>query len=145
MSLSDWVTFGWLTMHRATRDEIRALLAVADRDLKDSAVAGLSEDSQLGLAYNAALQAATAALAAEGYRSARDSKHMRTIESLAFTIQLDPAAVRTFDAFRRKRNVSDYERAGATSPGEAAEMRAFARDLRARVQAWLDVHHGELM
>ena len=145
MSLSDWLTFGWATAHAPTRDEIRALLAVADRDLKDSAVAGLSEDSQLGLAYNAALQSATAALAAEGYRVAREAKHLRTIESLAFTIRLEPAAVRKFDAFRRKRNVSDYERAGATSPSEAAEMRAFARDLRARVQAWLEGHHGELM
>ena len=145
MSLSDWVTFGWVTIHHATREEIRALLAVADRDLKDSAVAGLSDDSQLGLAYNAALQAATAALAAAGYRSARDAKHMRTIESLAFTIQLEPTAVRKFDAFRRKRNVSDYERAGSTSPREAAEMRAFAIDLRARVQAWLEGTHGELM
>lgn len=134
-----------MTKHHATREEIRALLAVADRDLKDSAVAGLSDDSQLGLAYNAALQAATAALAAAGYRSARDAKHMRTIESLAFTIQLESTAVRKFDAFRRKRNVSDYERAGATSPGEAAEMRTFAIDLRARVQAWLEGNHGELM
>lgn len=105
----------------------------------------MSEDTQLGLAYNAALQAATAALAAEGYRVAREAKHLRTIESLAFTIQLESPAVRKFDAFRRKRNISDYERAGTTSPGEAAEMRAFARDLRARVQVWLETHHGELM
>ena len=59
-----------MTKHQATADEIRELLAVADRDLHDSDVAGLSTDTQLGLAYNAALQVATAALAAEGYRAA---------------------------------------------------------------------------
>jgi hypothetical protein len=131
--------------HQPTRDEVRALLAVADRDLRDSDVAGLSADTQLGLAYNAALQVATAALAASGYRAARESKHLRTIESLAFTIQLDRTDVRKFDAFRRKRNVSDYERAGATSDGEAVEMKAFARELRKRVAEWLVSNHSELL
>lgn len=145
MSLSDWQKFGWLTTHQSTRDEIRALLAVADRDLHDSQVAGLSTDTQLGLAYNAALQVATSALAAAGYRASRDSKHLRTIESLAFTLQLDRADVRKLDAFRKKRNVSDYERAGATSAGEAAEMKVFARELRGRVEVWLQHHHSHLL
>ena len=133
-----------MTKHQATADEIRELPAVADRDLHDSDVAGLSSDTRLGLAYNAALQVATAALAAEGYRAARDSKHLRTIESLALTIQLDGAVVRKFDAFRRKRNVSDYERAGTTSQREAVEMKAFAGELRRKVQVWLESNHGEL-
>ena len=145
MSLSDWHKAGWLTPHQQTRVEVRDLLAVADRDLRDSDVAGLSADTQLGLAYNAALQLATAALAASGYRAARDSKHFRTIESLALTIGLDPRNVRKFDAFRKKRNVSDYERAGTTSDGEAAEMKAFARELRGRVVDWLAQNHGELL
>ena len=143
--MSNWQKFGWLTKHQATSEEIRALLAVADRDLHDSDVAGLSADTQLGLVYNAALQLATAALAAEGYRAARDSKHLRTIESLALTIQLDGADVRRFDAFRRKRNISDYERAGATSELEAAEMKTFARDLQNSVAAWLKSNHSELL
>jgi hypothetical protein len=145
VSLSNWQKFGWLITHQTTPDEIRALFAVADRDLNDSDVVGLSVDTQLGLAYNAALQVATTALAAEGFRAARDSKHLRTIESLALTIQLDPAAVRKFDAFRKKRNVSDYERAGTASQREADEMKTFARDLRKKVEMWLESNHAELM
>lgn len=53
MSLTDWRRNTWLTEHQPTAHEIGGLLAVADRDLKDSAVAGLSADSQLALAYNA--------------------------------------------------------------------------------------------
>jgi hypothetical protein len=53
--------------------------------------------------------------------------------------------VRKFDAFRRKRNVSDYERAGTASQGEATEMKTFARDLRKMVKAWLDSNHAELV
>jgi hypothetical protein len=45
----------------------------------------ISEDWKLNIAYNAALQAATAALAAAGYRAAREQHHYRTIQSLALT------------------------------------------------------------
>jgi len=41
---------------------------VVERDLADSAAEGLSADWRMSIAYNAALQAATAALAAPGYR-----------------------------------------------------------------------------
>ncbi len=43
----------------------------------------------MSIAYNAALQTATAALAAAGYRATRDSHHYRVIQSLAFTIGAD--------------------------------------------------------
>lgn len=145
MTFSDWRKSAGAAPHQSTRDEIRALLGVADRDLRDSDVSGLSPDSQLGLAYNAALQLATAALAASGFRVAREAKHLRTIESLAYTIRLDASAIRRLDAFRRKRNVSDYERAGATSEREAGEMKRLARELRTKVLAWLKANHATLL
>jgi len=145
MSLTDWKAAGWLVEHKPTRDETRALLGVIDRDLRDSAVAALSPDTQLGLAYNAALQAGTVALAAHGYRASRERKHHVTIQSLAFTIGADPAIVRKLDAFRKKRNIGDYERAGSTSTKEASELRDLARDLRAAVHGWLEHHHPELL
>ena len=40
-----------------------------ERDLRDCAQEGLRPDWQLAIAYNAALQAAQAALAASGYRA----------------------------------------------------------------------------
>jgi ABC-type proline/glycine betaine transport system substrate-binding protein len=70
MSLQDWLKNGWLTEHRTSLKEIKDLLAVAERDLNDCRTArkaGLSPDWQLNIAYNAALQVATAALAAAGF------------------------------------------------------------------------------
>ena len=64
MSLSDWLKAHWLTEHKTSRQEIADLLAVVDRDLKASTVKGLDDDWRLAIAYNAALQCATAALAA---------------------------------------------------------------------------------
>ncbi len=68
MSLQNWLNNGWLTKHQTSSQEITALLGVADRDLSDCRTSGLSPDWQLNIAYNAALQTATAALAASGYR-----------------------------------------------------------------------------
>lgn len=145
MSLAGWRDAGWLGEHKPSRDETRALLEVIDRDLRDSAVAAISADTQLGLAYNAALQAATIALAASGYRASRERKHYITIQSLTHTIGTDPVAVRKLDAFRKKRNIGDYERAGSTSATEATELRDLARLLRDDVHRWLEHHHPELL
>ena len=93
MSLQDWLKNGWLVEHQTSRQEMVDLLAMADRDLAQSRMPHLSPDWQLNIAYNAALQAATAALAASGYRAAREAHHYRVIQSLAFTIKVDPRLI----------------------------------------------------
>lgn len=105
----------------------------------------MSEDWQLAIAYNAALQLAVVALAASGYRATRDAHHYRVIQSLTFTLGVDTKLVAKLDAFRKKRNVSDYERVGLVSEKEAQEMVALATQLRSDVLAWLKKHHPELM
>jgi hypothetical protein len=145
MSLTTWHAAGWLVEHRTTPEEIRDLFALADRDLSDSAVTGISADTQLGLAYNAALQVSGAALAAAGYRASRERKHYVTLQSLVHTIGADAKLVTRLDAFRKKRNVGDYERVGSTSAKEASELRALAKDLRERVRAWIQGFRPELL
>ena len=132
------------TEHNPSSQEIADLLAVVDRDLRDAATEGLSPDWRLNIAYNAALQAATAALAASGYRAARQAHHYRVIESLRLTVQADNSLVRRFDAFRKKRNIGGYERAGTVSAHEADEMMDLARGLRERVIEWIRSHHPNL-
>jgi uncharacterized protein (UPF0332 family) len=145
MSLEDWLSSGWLTKHKPSPREIAELFGVADRDLTDSQTKGLSPDSQLSLAYNAALQMATAALAAAGYRAAREAHHYRVIQSLTYTISAKADLVAQLDGFRKKRNISDYERAGAVSAQEAKEMFTLAKTLWKTVTEWLRKNHPELM
>ena len=64
MSLRSWLDNGWLEVHQTSHQEISELLSIADRDLTDCESPGLSPDWQLSISYNAALQSATAALAA---------------------------------------------------------------------------------
>ncbi len=63
MSFEEWVKNGWLDTHQSSREEIRNLLGIVERDLKDSQSKEVSNDWRFAIAYNAALQAATAALA----------------------------------------------------------------------------------
>ena len=145
MSLQNWLNNGWLTEHRTSSQEIVALLAVADRDLSDCRTPGLSPDWQLNIAYNAALQAATAALAASGYRAVREAHHYRVIQSLAYTIKADAGLIALFDQFRKKRNISGYDHAGMISDQEAKEMVNLAGRLRQEVEEWLHENHPDLM
>lgn len=145
MSLPDWERNGWLTKHQTSPNEIRDLLQVVERDLADSAADGLSADWRMNIAYNAALQAASAALAAAGYRASRDSHHYRVIQSLRETLGAEATVVATFDAFRKKRNITGYERIGLVSDADAEAMRTLAVRLRDEVIAWLAKHHRGLV
>jgi len=145
VSLRDWLKNGWLTEHETARQEIADLLSLMDRDLSDCQSPGLSADWRLGIAYNAALQVAVAGLAAEGYRVARESHHFRAVQSLAFTLGSDGPLIAQLDAFRKKRNISDYERAGSVSTQEAQEMIDLAGRLRDGLVRWLRRAHPDLL
>jgi len=145
MSLKNWLKSGWLTEHKTSAQEIRNLLDVADRDLTDCLSPGLSADWRLNIAYNAALQATTAALAVCGYRATRDSHHYRIIQSLTHTIEADSKLIAKFDQFRKKRNIGGYEQAGLVSDKEADEMVALAQQLREQIYRWIQINHPELL
>jgi len=142
-SLKDWLSNGWLAEHKTSVEEIEDLLELSERDIKDCQVSGLSADWRLNIAYNAALQAATAALAASGYRASRDSHHYRIIQSLAYTVGVKTDLIKQFDAFRKKRNIGGYERVGLVSEQEAKEMLTLAQDLLDMVKEWLRINHPE--
>jgi hypothetical protein len=145
MSLQSWLQNSWLVQHVTSAQEIGDLLRISDRDLAACQVKGLPADWRLAIAYNAALQAATAALASAGYRASRDSHHHRVIQSLEFTSGLERKRIDAFDAFRKKRNASSYDAAGAVSDGEADEMFQLATQIRTNVEAWIRSTRPELL
>jgi len=145
MSLQNWLNNGWLVEHRTSPQEIADLFGVADRDLSDCQVTDISPDWRMNIAYNAALQAATAALAAAGYRAAREAHHYRVIQSLAFTIGADSKLITRFDSFRKKRNIGGYEQAGLVSNRETDEMIALAKQLRKNTEKWIRDNYPQLL
>jgi hypothetical protein len=146
MSLQSWRDNSWLVTHITTAEEISNLLRISDRDLATCKSPDLPADWQLQIAYNAALQSATAALAAAGYRAVRDtSHHYRVIQSLKFTTAPGAKFIDTFDGFRKKRNISSYDLAGTVTDIEATEMLRLATQLRADVETWMRETRPELL
>jgi hypothetical protein len=145
MSLQSWLQNSWLVQHPTSAEEIADLLRISDRDLAACQVAGLPTDWRLTIAYNAGLQAATAALASAGYRATRENHHYRVIQSLEFTLAPGRNVIDTFDGFRKKRNVSSYDVAGRVSEKEAGEMLKLAASLRAGVERWIRATRPELL
>ena len=144
MNLQSWLQNSWLVQHTTSSEEIANLLALSDRDLVACQVKQLPADWRFTIAYNAGLQAATAALAAAGYRATRDNQHYRVIQSLEFTTAPGRKLIDTLDGFRKKRNVSSYDVAGSVSDKEADEMLKLATSLRADVEKWIRTTRPEL-
>jgi hypothetical protein len=145
VSLQSWQQNSWLVRHVTSPQEIADLLRISDRDLAACQVPGLPADWRLAIAYNSALQAATAALAAAGYRASRDNQHYRVIQSLEFTVSPARGLIDIFDSFRKKRNTSSYDSAGAISDREAREMLNLALQLRKDAEAWIQQTHPKLI
>jgi len=113
--------------------------------LQNAQVPGLSDDWRMSIAYTAALRLANVALAASGFRAVREAHHYRLIQSLELTIELDSVRLMQFEAFRKKRNISNYERGGNVSSREALEMLTLAQHLHQAVVSWLRINHPELL
>jgi hypothetical protein len=145
VSLQDWLNEKLIEKHRTSAGEIANLLHICDRDLEKVQIVELGPDWRLSIAHNAALQAATAALAAAGYRARSEGQHYRLIQSLAFTVNTKPAVIKQLDKFRKKRNMSDYERAGLVTEQEAAEMIELAKQIRNAVEFWIRLNYPDLI
>lgn len=146
MALKQFLTDGQLKPHRTSPKEIRDLLRVVDRNLKDAAIEEISFDLRFTTAYQAALQVATVVLAASGFRTTGRGHHWVTFNVLPELIGPEfQDTADYFDQCRGKRNLSDYDRAGEISETEAVELLKEATAFRAKVLEWLKRQHGKLM
>jgi hypothetical protein len=146
MSLTEWLQHRFVVPHTTSPQEIADLLAITRRDLKEAASGTHSPEWKLAIAFNAALQAATAALAAAGYRATKGATHHHyTLQSLRLTVGLDCETLLMLQTVKKKRDKSDYERAGGVSEQEALDAIALATEVCTRVHDWLEAEHPDLM
>lgn len=145
MTLQNWQANGWLRPHETTRQEIRDLLQIVDRDLADASK-DMSADWQFGIAYNAALKLCTVLLHASGFRAERNLQHYRTIQALSLIMGKDRQVDADYlDACRVKRNQAEYDRIGVVSKTEAEELIRFVQDFREEVLQWLQKNCPEMV
>ena len=146
MSLRELLADGRIRSHETSAREVADLLRVVDRDLADAAILQLSTDRRFATAYNAALQLATIALHASGYRAVGAGHHWATFHVLPEIMgPQTQARADYFDSCRSKRNVTDYDRAGEISAHDADEILAEARVFREELLDWLKKNHARLV
>lgn len=146
MSLENWAEYGWIKAEPTSREEIKGLLTIVERDLKDATIEGLSEDRRFEASFNAARMCATLALRASGYRtSTQTGHHLKTIESLELTIGADSKLIRRMKTLSQKRNATSYDTAGNVSAQELELGMKTGRELRDTVLSWLRKNFPELL
>lgn len=145
MSLADWAKNGWLRPHKPSKEEIKNLIEIIERDLKDASNKMLSDDWKFGIAYNAALKLCTIVLHSSGYRPEKNLAHYRTLQSLPLILGKKYESDATYlDACRKKRNETEYDFAGNVSEDEAAELIEFCENFKKVIFQWLKEKHKNL-
>ena len=123
MNLKDLLNQGRLRQHKTSKKEIENLLELVRRDIKDAKVEGLSSDRRFACAYNAVLQLATILLYCKGYKPEGTGHHFIVFQAMKIIMGNNYYTLADyFDSCRSKRNITDYDYAGAISDLEAEEL-----------------------
>jgi uncharacterized protein (UPF0332 family) len=123
---------------------LRALHAVADRDLRDAKIPELSADRRFATAYNAVLQLATMVVACEGYRVVGLAHHQTTLRAFEVAMGAQASALAAyFETCRRKRNQVDYDMANVATESEAEDLVQKAEEFRGLVKSWIRGRHPQ--
>src|SRR4029079_7103219 len=142
MSLSDWAKNAWVKVHSPTAQEVSDLLGLAERDLRNAKAKGLDNDWRFSIAYNAILQAGTAALIGSCYSVPKgDSHHFRIIGSMEFTLGLEKSLLDKLDRYRKRRSMTIYDVAGVITKAEAQDIQKIAENVLKQVRDWLAQTH----
>ena len=146
MTLENLLKIGQLKPHTTDATEIRRLLTAARRNLGDAEVAGISPETRFDVAYKAIMQAALAALMANGFRpdTNRPGHHMTVLQSLPKSIGLSKGRMLLMDALRKKRNLSDYT-GEDIDDGSAETCVGEAEKLVDEVTQWLQDNRSDLL
>ena len=62
MTLESWQENGWLRPHNTSKQEVKSILDLVERDLAEASKVEISKDWRFNIAYNAGLQLATVVL-----------------------------------------------------------------------------------
>ncbi|HET6598948.1 MAG TPA: DNA-binding protein [Burkholderiaceae bacterium] len=137
---------GRLKEHATTPTEIQRLLVGAERNLADSRVAAVSDETRFDAAYKAVMQCALAAMMARGYRpsTSEPGHHQTMIQSLPLTLGVASDAWVVLDALRRKRNAIDYS-GDAVDAEMVTVTTTHAAALLKTLRSWLATNRPDLL
>jgi hypothetical protein len=146
MSIEKLKRKGILVEQATSKQELRNLLEIVERDLIDSANRELSADWQFGIAYNAALKLANILVRAIEFRVKGASHHMNVIAMIPLILgehKRDDSEY--LDSCRRKRNAVEYDYIGGATEADVSELREFVTEFQIEVLNWLKIEKPHLL
>lgn len=142
-ALANLARIGQLDEVPPSPELVARMLSAARQQLKDAAVAQLSNETRFDCAYNAIRAAADVALLLKGYRTStsKPGHHQTAIQTLVHTLGIDANTVRVLDGLRRQRAGSVYEGEAVTDAALEECLRQ-SRDLLKRLETSLGGRRG---
>ncbi len=109
---------------KTSSDEIKRLLGLVERDLRQADASGLELDGVFGFLYNAALQLTTIAIRLRNLRVRQAGFHRETFRLASELVpdRMKPTVL-SFERARRKRNALTYDRAGVITTADVESLR----------------------
>ncbi len=132
MGLDRWLKKGLIQKVEVDPETLSGLLLLAERDLIDSQLEGLSSDRKFATAYSAALSLATYVIRKQGYRVKSKTGHHQITFEIAGEL-LDESVeslIGYFDLCRRKRHKVDYDFVNVVSEAEVSDLIKKVKDFR---------------
>jgi len=130
MSLENLVKEGKVKSIKSSKQEIKEILSLAERDLKMAEfVINQDWDWAFSISYNAVLQASRAYMYSKGYRASSHEAHKSTFEFMKLSLgRGHEDLIGFFDRMRPKRNRAIYDTAGLITETEVRELLKKAKD-----------------
>jgi hypothetical protein len=146
MSLENLAKINKLNPHVSNAAEVGRLVAAARRNIADSGVASISDETRFDAAYKAIMQCGLISLLANNYRPSTTTPghHQTVIQCLELTMGVPPQVWRVLDALRKKRNLNDYD-GDLIEPASVAECLHQAKALLEATMKWLQANRPDLL
>ena len=145
VSLQNLLKIGQLKEHTTDVEEVRRLLAAAERGLTDAGVKAITLETRFDAAYRAVTQIGLVMLLVHGFRTDtnRPGHHATIIQTLPLTLGITNERMVVLDTLRRKRNLVDYTGEDIDDSSVSACLRE-GRTLLEEAHSWIRQHRPEL-
>jgi hypothetical protein len=145
VSLQNLLKIGQLKEHATDIEEVRRLLAAAERGLTDAGVTSITPETRFDAAYRAVTQIGLVMLLVHGFRpdTNRPGHHVTIIQTLPSTLGITNERMVVLDTLRRKRNLVDYTGEDIDDASVAVCLKE-GQSLLDEARSWIKQHRPEL-
>ena len=142
MSLEKFLRNSRLVKQTWTDEDLRNLLGMADQDLANSSVKGLTPDGIYKFGYGAAQALAAVIVRGHGYKTRGMGHHETLFQTLGLLLPAEKEVANYFNRCREKRNTITYKAPNQATAEQATELLKRTQSFQKVVIEWVKKHRG---